>query len=642
MNSTLNLAEKTSWFSRTGKIVALAASTGAALMTILSALFSYGVLGESESHQSLGNMGAAWVKVRPSVDTAVAVGDTLHFAATIADRSGSVLVGARPTWTTGDAKVATVLADGSVVARGPGMTSVSVVVGTLVASSRILVRPVVADVVVTGPSGDTAVVALEGRKTRFLVRALDSRGHPIVSPTVKWHADDTSVVAVDTLGVVTGRNAGRTVVTADVDGVSGRSMVSVVTVAAKLDVVAGAAQRSLAGAVLPQTVVVRATDRRGLPSSGQTVTFRLRPGQGSVNPRTSITDADGRARASWTLGDFAGQQTLLAAVENVDSAVPIAADADPVLENTRVAVLNDKQNGRTNTQLGEQAGIRLTDTLGRVLAGVPVHWSALDGGTLSVSSNRTDSAGLSSVRWTLSKRTGTQRLIAQVGGVLSERAVPPVTVTARAVAGSPAAIVVIGGDGQQGAVGLLLPSPLVIRVVDSNGSGVDAATILLSPSGGSLPDTIVRTDSLGLAELRWTLGRSAGRYTVAAHTDGVKKLTKLSARAAAAEPANLSFDDVAAPDKRGKRAARGKKVYALVTDIYGNPVPDRKVSFAASAGTVIPSRAVTDSRGRVALTWLTGTRTGEQSLSGSVRDTDVKGSYVTQVGKAAPPVPGRD
>ncbi len=104
----------------------------------------------------------------------------------------------------------------------------------------------------------------------------------------------------------------------------------------------------------------------------------------------------------------------------------------------------------------------------------------------------------------------------------------------------------------------------------------------------------------------------------------------------------VSFDGVAAPDKRGKRATRGKKVYALVTDIYGNPVPDRKVSFAASAGTVTPARAVTDSRGRVALTWLTGTRTGEQSLSGSVRDTDVKGSYVTQVGKAPPPVPGRD
>ncbi|HXG70867.1 MAG TPA: Ig-like domain-containing protein [Gemmatimonadaceae bacterium] len=642
MNSTLDLAQKTSWFSRTGKIVAVAASTGAALMTIFSALFSYGVLGKSESHQSLGNMGAAWVKVRPSVDTAVAVGDTMHFAATIADRSGSVLVGARPTWTTGDAKVAVVLADGSVVARGPGMTSVSVVVGTLVASSRILVRPVVANVVVTGPSGDTAVVALEGRQMRFLVRALDSRGHPVVRAPVKWHADDTSVVAVDTLGIVTGRNAGRTVITAEANGVSGRAMVSVVTVAAKLDVVAGAAQRSLAGAVLPQTVVVRATDRRGLPSSGQTVTFQLRPGQGSVSPRTSLTDADGRARALWTLGDFPGQQTLLATVENVDGAVPIAADADPVLENTRVAVLNDKQAGRTSTELGEQAGIRITDTLGRALAGVPVHWSALDGGTLNVSSDRTDSAGVSNVRWTLSKRTGTQRLTAQVGGVQSERAVPPVTITARAVAGSPAAIVVIGGDGQQGAVGLLLASPLIIRVVDSNGSGVDAATILLSPSGGSLPDTVMRTDSLGLAELRWTLGRSAGMYTVAAHTDGVKKLTKLSARATAAEPANLSFDDVGTENKRGKRAARGKKVYALVTDVYGNPVPDRKVSFAATAGTVTPARAVTDSRGRVALTWLTGTKTGEQSLSGSVRDSDVRGSYVTLVSKPASPGPKKD
>ncbi|HXG70487.1 MAG TPA: Ig-like domain-containing protein, partial [Gemmatimonadaceae bacterium] len=127
-----------------------------------------------------------------------------------------------------------------------------------------------------------------------------------------------------------------------------------------------------------------------------------------------------------------------------------------------------------------------------------------------------------------------------------------------------------------------------------------------------------------------------------AHTDGVKKLTKLSARATAAEPANLSFDDVGTENKRGKRAARGKKVHALVTDVYGNPVPDRKVSFAATAGTVTPARAVTDSRGRVALTWLTGTKTGEQSLSGSVRDTDVRGSYVTLVSKPTPPGPKKD
>ena len=38
-----------------------AESTGAALVTVVSALYSYGVIGKAESHNSIGNLGAAWV-----------------------------------------------------------------------------------------------------------------------------------------------------------------------------------------------------------------------------------------------------------------------------------------------------------------------------------------------------------------------------------------------------------------------------------------------------------------------------------------------------------------------------------------------------------------------------------------------------
>src|SRR5262245_37217444 len=147
---------KPSWFQHISKGLAVAASTGAALVSIITALFSYGVLGKSESHQSIGNLGAAWVRLRPTMDTAFAIGDTIHFAATIADKNGSILVGARPVWTSGDSTVAVVGSDGSVVARGPGSTTVQVVVGTLVANARVMVKQLVAGVAVVNPAGDTA------------------------------------------------------------------------------------------------------------------------------------------------------------------------------------------------------------------------------------------------------------------------------------------------------------------------------------------------------------------------------------------------------------------------------------------------------------------------------------------------------
>src|ERR1700716_4379684 len=127
MGHFANVLQKTTWFKLAWKSIALAASTGAALVTVFSALYSYGVIGRAESHQSIGNIGAAWVGLRPAIDTASAIGDTVHYAATVTDKNGSILVGARPVWTTGDSSIATVLTDGSVVAHGPGRTMVSVV-----------------------------------------------------------------------------------------------------------------------------------------------------------------------------------------------------------------------------------------------------------------------------------------------------------------------------------------------------------------------------------------------------------------------------------------------------------------------------------------------------------------------------------
>ena len=108
MPSTIRNTLKMSLFRNVSKGVAVVASTGAALVSIVTALYSYGVIGHSESHRTIGNYGAAWVRLKPGVDTATAIGDTVPFAATIADKNGSILVGTAPTWTTGDSAVAIV------------------------------------------------------------------------------------------------------------------------------------------------------------------------------------------------------------------------------------------------------------------------------------------------------------------------------------------------------------------------------------------------------------------------------------------------------------------------------------------------------------------------------------------------------
>ena len=634
MAQILDSAKRAQWIKHTAKVVAVAASSGAALVSIVTALVSYGVIGQAESHQSIGNIGAAWVGLRPAIDTATAFGDTVHFAATVTDRNGSILVGARPTWTTGDPSVATILQDGSVIARGPGRTMVSVVVGKLVAHSTIVVRQRVADVDVGRASGDSLIVLAEGAELQLRARAMDARGYPIAGLEPTWHIDDSSVAGLDSSGLLTARSAGRTMIGAKIEGVADRTSVSVVTPASAISLVAGINQRALAGKTLPQALVVRATNRHNAPAASKRVTFRLAEGEGSVDPASAVTDADGRARATWTLGADPGRQTLFATVENVDSALAILAEADPVASNTRVTPLVERLSGQAGEELSDSVAVRITDSTGRALPDVPVRWTPVDGGSVEVASARTDSLGVASARWTLARKTGTQRLRAQVG-MGPGLGIPPVTLNAMALAGAPTSIVASAGDNQRAAAGAELRKGLVFRVLDGNGSGVAEAALTLSPSGGILSDTALTTDSLGVARTRWTMGHSAGDYSLAVHVEGVKQLLKVVAHATPATAANLAFDDVPG-DKRSREPVKNKRLYALVTDVYGNPVPDAKVNFSVKSGTVTPARGISDAKGRAGLTWKLGSKGGEQTLKGIVRGTDVAGEYVTQVGPRDP------
>jgi hypothetical protein len=324
---------------------------------------------------------------------------------------------------------------------------------------------------------------------------------------------------------------------------------------------------------------------------------------------------------------------LLASVENVDSALSIQAEADPIAGNTRVAALADHFTGRAGDELPDSVAIRVTDSSGRVLPDVPVRWTLMDGGSVQAPSPRTDSLGVATARWTLARKTGLQRLRAQVG-IASGLGIAPVTINAAALAGAAAAIVVASGDGQHAAAGGELPKAVVLRVVDENGSAVGGASLTLAPSGGLVADSALVTDSLGYARTRWTMGHSAGDYALGVHVDGVKKLLRISARATPAAAANLAFDD-APREKRSRESTKQRKLFAVVTDVYGNPVPDARVNFKVKSGTVTPARVVSDAKGRAALTWKLGSALGEQTLTGAVRGTDVTGEYVTQAGALA-------
>lgn len=598
------------------KIAAAAGSTGAA---VVSFLYSYGIAGDAEAHRTIGNYGAAWIGLQPAVDTAESIGDTLHLAATITDQNGTVLVGARPTWSSSDSRVAVVLPDGSVIARSSGATTIVAVVGDHTAKSRVVVRQRVAAVSI---EADSAISLPEGHRHQLQVRAADARGYTVPGRVATWRIDDTTVVALDSTGMIEGLVPGRAVANATIDDVSGHGLINVISIPASLTLVNGNIPRLTAGSTLPEPIIVRVLSRTGHPVEGSLVRFRRADGAGPAEGAVGVTDMNGRARTTWTLGTFPGRQTLLATVEHVDSALAIVAEVDPVAANTRVTPLTEERSGTVGMAIADPVGIRLSDTTGRPLADVPVSWTTLDG-TIEGLTARTDSLGIALARWTLGDKSGVQEASATIG---STRAMPPFIVSARALPGVAARAEIASGDAQRSTAGASLSKPVVVIVRDSKGNPVPNAVLAVSPLAGTVRDSTLRTDSTGRATIRWTMGRMAGPHALSVKPAGVDRALRVTATAASGVAENLSIEPVV---MKGRPASsRDRKFVAIVSDIYGNPVTGARVSLATKSGTVTPANAVTDAKGRVTGTWKLAAKAEEQTLRATVRGTKTTGALV--------------
>jgi hypothetical protein len=94
-------------------------------------------------------------------------------------------------------------------------------------------------------------------------------------------------------------------------------------------------------------------------------------------------------------------------------------------------------------------------------------------------------------------------------------------------AGPPADLLLVSGNSQSARAGDEVPVPLVVRLVDEQGSAVHNAAIswVVGDGGGSVSPVTVETDTAGLASTRLTLGPSRGVNTVNAVVSGVDIVT---------------------------------------------------------------------------------------------------------------------
>ncbi|HET7844589.1 MAG TPA: autotransporter domain-containing protein, partial [Xanthomonadales bacterium] len=258
-------------------------------------------------------------------------------------------------------------------------------------------------------------------------------------------------------------------------------------------------------------------DQSGNPLSGETVSFSVASGSGTVNPATATTDSVGRVQTRLRFGAVPGSVTVQASAFNGQAlAAGAASSFVPVLTSTS----GNNQTAPAGTRLPLPLVVQIGQPpiAGKSLGGVPVNWTVTaGGGTLAAATTFTDASGRASNELTLGPQAGTNTVQASVVGDGSAT----FTATATASGGAGVTLQVVSGNNQS------LPTftdsaPLVVRAVNAQGAPVANVRVVWTPvvSGAvAVNPTTSTTDSGGQAS---TVARVQlpGAQEVAAQIEG--------------------------------------------------------------------------------------------------------------------------
>lgn len=219
------------------------------------------------------------------------------------------------------------------------------------------------------------------------------------------------------------------------------------------------------------------------------------------------------------------------------------------------------------------------DASGGILGGVAVTVTVTSGGgTLEGAPAATLSGSPTPIgTWTLGRTAGVNTVTVTVADLT------PVAITVTGVAGPPASLAVVGGNGQSALAGNTVPSPVSVQLRDQFGNGVAgmAVTFQVTAGGGIIGPATTTTDASGTAGgAIWRLGRSAVEQTVTATSGAFSAIA--SATVASDFNVDLRFFGQTAPSEAAaafsEAAARIRA--GIVGDIGDIDIP----ALSAGAG----------------------------------------------------------
>ena len=281
------------------------------------------------------------------------------------------------------------------------------------------------------PKVATTVVVTPGSVTFDAVGATkvvhasvkDQKGGSMSGVALSWSSSSPAATVVGAGGdsaVVTAAANGTASISASTGTVAGAAAVQVAQVATVIEKASGDQQTGTVGAALPVQVRVRILDRLGSPVAGQSVTFAVTQGGGTLSPTTAVTGADGGAATTWTLGTGMGTpQAVSATLQGAAlgavtfSATAVAGPAATVAPNG-----GSGQGGMAGTALPTSPSVVVRDAGGLPLAGRTVTFAVTGGGgSVTGATATTNASGVATVgSWVLGPQAGLNQLTATVSG----------------------------------------------------------------------------------------------------------------------------------------------------------------------------------------------------------------------------------
>ena len=251
---------------------------------------------------------------------------------------------------------------------------------------------------------------------------------------------------------------------------------------------------------------------------------------------------------------------------------------------------------------------------GAPISGVTVTFSdGGKGGTFGTPVAITDSNGIASTTYKLPNTPQTLTITATSPGYAAA------TFTETDVVGPCATLTTVSGGKQTGTVGTTLPLAIFVKAKDSVGNVISGASISFSdnaiPTGSFSPNPAI-TGSNGQASTSYKLPTVAKTITVTATCGSATDRITEQSLPGPAVAINIiqGNNQTAHPNNK-----LPKTLIVQLVDQYGNGISGQTINFTdnGAGGTLTPSSPVTNSAGKVTVTYTTGPSTGTVTIDAS-------------------------